>query len=246
MSSSMDQIKFETILIEPSKVTVKGVDYPSSLANIGEVIKKALLNISPVPCRVIIDDFIAPSYLIEPVNDLPTDTESRLAFFNWRYEQLSTSKDRKKVVANTLNEKGWILTGMSTKLIEDIDECLTTLGFSVLSISPRWSSIANQLFASCEEVPSCLVCLSPTRQDCYRGSLLGWHDSINLFRQWSEDSNLQALTQERIYPTLAFLERIWGQKPKLYTYGSPESWRINDYSPILLNKNIYTGAMHVS
>lgn len=81
MSSSLDQTRYWPILIEPSRILINQIAYPSSLTDIGESMKRALLGIPPSPCKVILDDFIVPSYLIEPIEDLPSDPASQSAFF---------------------------------------------------------------------------------------------------------------------------------------------------------------------
>ncbi|MFZ9361644.1 MAG: hypothetical protein ACO25G_03755 [Holophagaceae bacterium] len=245
MSSILDQKQSGAILIEPSRILINQISYPSSLSQIGECIEKALLDIPPHPCRVILDDFIVPSYLIESIEDLPSDSESQSAFFLWRYQQLSAVNSEFKVIAHPLNGKGWILSGMPFSLVETIEETLQSLGFQASSIVPKWCYLANHLFVTTKEEPSCLISLSASEHGRYRGTVIAWNDSLNLFRQWSEEANLQTWSQERIYPTLAYLERTWSRKPKLYIYGSSTPWAISGYQPVFLEEDIFTGSPHV-
>jgi len=246
MSSSLDQTRYGPILIEPSRILINQIAYPSSLTDIGESMKRALLGIPPSPCKVILDDFIVPSYLIEPIEDLPSDPASQSAFFHWRYQQLSAVTSDFKVVAYPLGIKGWILNGISTDLLEKLEDTLRSLGFRVTSMVPKWSHLMNHLFLTGREVPSCLICLSPTEQGRYRGTLIAWSDSLNLFRQWSEETDLDTWNQDRIYPTLAYLERTWSQKSELYIYGTTTPWLINGYRPITVTEDIFVGSSHVS
>ena len=231
MSSILDQKQSGAILIEPSRILINQISYPSSLSQIGECIEKALLDIPPHPCRVILDDFIVPSYVIESIEDLPSDSSAVNSEF--------------KVIAHPLNGKGWILSGMPFSLVETIEETLQSLGFQASSIVPKWCYLANHLFVTTKEEPSCLISLSASEHGRYRGTVIAWNDSLNLFRQWSEEANLQTWSQERIYPTLAYLERTWSRKPKLYIYGSSTPWAISGYQPVFLEEDIFTGSPHV-
>lgn len=51
MSSSLDQTRYWPILIEPSRILINQIAYPSSLTDIGESMKRALLGIPPSPVR---------------------------------------------------------------------------------------------------------------------------------------------------------------------------------------------------
>ncbi len=246
MSSLKDLGQYGPILIDPTRILIDNIVYPSELRNIRTCIESALSGLSPHPCDVILDDFMVPSFFIESESNLPLDPMSREAFFDWRYRHLSSKTGELKTVACPIDDKGWILNGIEMDLLENLEEGFYSSGFHVKSIVPKWSYILNSLLLKSGNMPSCLVCLSPTLGGRYRGTLVAWKDSVSLFRQWAEDVNLETWNEERIYPTLAYLERTWLHKPDLYTFGTQKPISIADYQSISVDQENHLGAINAS
>jgi len=123
------------------------------------------------------------------------------------------------VQALALEENAWLLTGMSQQLRDDWVRLATAAGRPMRRLVPRWLWLYNRLAAT-REVPGMLLSLSLQADGAYTGTLAAWGRNLILLRQWSEPASAADWCQERVLPTIAYLQRDARSPHELHVWGA--------------------------
>ena len=189
------------------------------------LLAQVLADLPPGPSRWVVDDLWVPALLMRDIVEVPTGAEAREAFFRWRYTQSLGSEGPQFVQALALDEHAWLLAGMSQLLRDHWLQAATASGHPVRSLLPRWLWLYNRL-APTRQAPGLLLSLCPTGDGQYSGTLAAWGKELILLRQWAEPAPPEAWNQERILPTIAYLQRDARTPQELQVWGAaqwPES-----------------------
>jgi hypothetical protein len=84
---------------------------------------------------------------------------------------------------------------------------------------PRWLWLYNRLAPS-REVPGMLLSLSPQDEGRFTGTLAAWGHHLTLLRQWTEPATAGTWSQERVLPTIAYLQRDARTPQELHVWGA--------------------------
>lgn len=188
-----------------------GLPSPDDLAQL-------LATLPTGPTRWIVDDLWAPALFLQDVVELPKATEAREAFFQWRYTQGLGLETPQAVQALAIGS-AWLLVGISQELVEPWSQVATKLGRPILAMVPRWVWLYNRLAPS-QEAPGMLLSLAPGEDGTFTGSLVAWGGTLSLIRQWHDPADADTWMQERILPTVAYLQREGTTPQGLWIWGS--------------------------
>ena len=167
----------------------------------------------------IIDDAWAPSLLLREIIEVPSDTSVRESFFRWRYTQ-DLALDIPMVVQSLdLGSNIWLLSGIQQGHLDTWNQLAKTSGCSICRLMPRWAWLYNYL-APTLEVPGLLLSLAAVGNEMFTGTLVAWKDSLVLLRQWTDSAPIEVWNNERILPSIAYLQREGCLPQKLYIWGS--------------------------
>jgi len=114
----------------------------------------------------------------------------------------------------------WLLVGIPQTLLDPWIQVATKLARPIASLVPRWLWLYNRL-APFQDTPGMLLSLSALGDGTYSGSLAAWGTSLSLIRQWTEPADPETWMQERVLPTLAYLQREGTSPQGLWIWGVP-------------------------
>ena len=206
------------VWLEPSRVHAGGQEHPFSGAA-GEL-ERILGTLPPGPTGWVVDDAWAPTLLLRDIVELPPGAEAREAFFRWRYAQDLVLDQPQFVQALALEDNAWLLAGMAQQLRDDWVQAATAAGRPMRRLLPRWLWLYNRL-APGRELPGLLLSLAPAGDGRFTGTLAAWGRSLILLRQWSEPASAEDWCQERVLPTIAYLQRDARSPQELHVWGAP-------------------------
>lgn len=171
------------------------------------------------PTKWIVDDLWTPALLLKDFVELPGGAEARDAFFRWRYARHLALEEPQSVQSLEVEEASWLLVGMPDSLRESWLQLALRLGRSIHALVPRWLWIYNRL-APALQAPGLLLSLATDKDGCCTGTLAAWGQTLTLLRQWQEPAPPEIWMEERIAPTVAFLQRDNRFPRELYVWGA--------------------------
>lgn len=186
-----------------------------------DTLAQALAALPVGPTRWVVDDLWAPSLLLRDLGGLPRGAEALEAFFRWRFTQSLAIDAPHAVQAMALEPGVWVATGIREELRETWLQLAQRLDRPMRTLVPRWLHLYNQVAPS-QEMPGMLLSLSPTGTQGYTGTLVAWGRTLALLRQWQEPAGPEAWNEERIAPSVAFLQREARTPQSLLVWGAPE------------------------
>jgi len=207
------------VWLEPDRVHAGGQLHPLAGLLAGDDLARVLSSLPPGPAHWVVDDALIPSLLLRDIVEVPQGGEAREAFFRWRYTQDLVLEGPQYVQALALGENAWLLAGMNQQLREDWIQLAASLGRPIRQLLPRWLWIYNRLAPS-RDLPGMLLSLSPRGAGTFSGTLAAWGRTLTLLRQWSEPASLEAWNQERVLPTVAYLQRDTRSPQDLHVWGA--------------------------
>jgi hypothetical protein len=169
----------------------------------------------------VVDDAWIPTLLMRDIVEVPPGAEARESFLKWRYSQSLAMEAPQYVQSLDLGGNAWLLAGMSESLREDWLQAAMTSGHPIRSLVPRWLWLYNRL-APTREVPGLLLSLCPQGDGTFTGTLAAWGKELVLLRQWAEPATPEAWNQERLLPTVAYLQRDARSPQELHLWGTPQ------------------------
>ncbi len=173
------------------------------------------------PTAWIVDDLWAPSILVRDVVTLPTGAEAREAFFKWKFTQSLALEVPHSVQALDLGEGTWLLTGIPEELRDRWLQTALRLGRPVHSLLPRWLYLYNRL-APTRERPGLVLSLCPHPEGGFTGTLAAWGRTLTLLRHWNEPATREIWQQERVAPTIAYLQRDSRPPQEIWVWGTDQ------------------------
>jgi hypothetical protein len=205
------------VWLEPRRVHAGGQFHPFSGAT-GELAR--ILGSLPMgPTEWIVDDAWVPTLLLRDIVELPAGAEAREAFFRWRYGQDLVLEAPQFVQALALEENSWLLAGMPQQRRDEWVQLAAAAGRPMRQLQPRWLWLYNRLTGT-REHPGLLLSLSAEDQGQYTGTLAAWGRNLTLLRQWTEPAGADAWCQERVLPTIAYLQRDGRPPQELHVWGA--------------------------
>jgi len=176
-------------------------------------------NLPAGPTQWVVDDAWVPSLLLRDIVELPAAAEARDNFFRWRYGQDLVTDSPQFVQALALPDNAWLLAGMPQELRETWVQLATAAGRPMRGLQPRWLWLYNRLAPS-REVPGLLLSLAPRGDGLYAGTLAAWGRGLTLLRQWPDPAPPEAWNQERVLPTIAYLQRDARSPQEIHVWGA--------------------------
>jgi hypothetical protein len=207
------------VWLEARRVHAGGQFHPFSGA--AEELARILGNLPMGPTAWVVDDAWVPTLLLRDIVELPPGTEAREAFFRWRYGQDLALEAPQFVQALAMEENTWLLAGMPQQLRDEWVQLASVAGRPMRLLQPRWLWLYNRLAAT-REVPGMLLSLSAQEQGRYTGTLAAWGRNLILLRQWNEPADPDAWCQERVLPTIAYLQRDARSPLELHLWGATQ------------------------
>jgi hypothetical protein len=209
------------VWLEPHRVHAGGQGHPFSGAPGGEELARILGTLPPGPTHWVVDDAWVPSLLLRDIVELPPGAEAREAFFRWRFSQDLMLEAPQVVQALALEENAWLLAGMQEELREAWVATATGAGRPMRRLTPRWLWLYNRL-AGTRERPGLLLSLCPQEDGRCTGTLAAWGRSLTLLRQWADPATPEAWNEERVLPTVAYLQRDARSPQELLLWGATQ------------------------
>jgi len=209
------------VWLEPGRVHAGGRSHACSGTPTGEELTRILGALPAAPTRWVVDDLWVPTLLLRDIVELPPGTEAREAFFRWRYTQDLTLDAPQFVQALALGDNVWLLAGLPQALRDGWVQAAAAAGRPMQGLVPRWLWLYNRLAAS-REVPGLLLSLAPSGSG-FTGTLAAWGRDLTLLRQWTDPASAEAWNQERVLPTVAYLQRDARSPQDLHVWG-PSGW----------------------
>lgn len=210
------------VWLEPHRVHAGGKSRALAGPPTEEQLGQALAPLPPGPTHWVVDDNWMPTVLMRDIVEVPVGTEAREAFFKWRYSQSLAMEAPQFVQALDLGSNAWLLAGMDQALRERWIQTAMATGHPIRSLIPRWLWLYNRL-APTRELPGLLLSLRPLGDGTYSGTLAAWGRELTLLRQWSEPATPEAWNQERVLPTVSYLQRDARSPQDLQIWGA-EHW----------------------
>jgi len=210
------------VWLEPGRVHAGGQFHPCADLPQGDELARILGVLPAGPTRWVVDDLWIPTLLLRDIVEIPPGTEAREAFFRWRYSQDLLLEGPQFVQALALEENAWLLAGMPQALRDGWVQAAAAAGRPMHSLVPRWLWLFNRL-APTREVPGLLLSLAARDGDLFTGTLAAWGRGLALLRQWNEPAPAAAWNQERVLPTIAYLQRDARSPQDLHVWG-PAHW----------------------
>ena len=209
------------VWLDPLRVHAGGKARPLHGDLTDAFLAEALAGLPPGPTRWIVDDSWIPSLLMRDIVEVPSGAEAREAFFRWRYSQSLGTEAPQFVQALSLGENAWLLAGMDQAVRDGWVQAAAAAGHPIRSLIPRWLWLYNRLAAT-RQVPGLLLSLCPVGDGTFSGTLAAWGRQLILLRQWTEPALPEAWNQERLLPTLAYLQRDARSPQELHLWGAAE------------------------
>ena len=212
------------VWLEPHRLQVGGKLRPLQGAPAEAVLAEALAATAPGPTHWVVDDAWVPSLLMRDIVEIPAGAEAREAFFRWRFSQSLATDAPQYVQALGLGDHAWLLAGMAQELRETWLAAAGAAGHSIRSLVPRWLWLYNRLAPS-RQTPGLLLSLCPVGRDergeeLYSGTLAAWGRELILLRQWTDPATPDSWNQERVLPTVAYLQRDARTPQDLHLWGA--------------------------
>ena len=208
------------VWLEPHRVHAGGQSRTISGPITEEVLVMAMGGLPAGPTAWVVDDAWVPSLLLRDIVEVPAGSESREAFFKWRFGQSLGLEAPQTVQSLSLGENAWLLAGIPEAIREGWIQASLTLGRPLRSLQPRWLWLYNRLAAS-REVPGMLLSLCPAGDGGFTGTLAAWGRNLALLRQWTEPASPEAWIQDRVLPSAAYLQRESRSPQELLVWGAP-------------------------
>jgi hypothetical protein len=180
----------------------------------------ALTALEEGPTQWVVDDLWAPSLLLRDVTELPEAAEAREAFWRWRYQQGLGLSEPAAVRALQIEQGLWLLGGLREEWKAAWTALAARLNRPIRSLVPRWLALYNHL-APEQHAPGILLSLAPHPSGGFTGTLAAWGHQLCLLRQWADPLSEQGWMEERVLPSLAFLQREGRQPQSLQIFGAP-------------------------
>lgn len=199
----------------------------------------ALTALDEGPTRWVVDDLWAPSLLLRDAPEVPTDSEARTAFWKWRFNQSLGIEEDMAVQALQVEHGLWLLAGLPEAHKRAWTDLATQLGRPIHHLTPRWLAVYNHL-APEQSAPGLLASLAPHPDGGFTGTLAAWSHQLCLLRQWHEPLNAEAWQEERVLPTLAYLQREGRSPQGLYIFGTTR-WGLTTLPTFFLPDNLLDG-----
>jgi hypothetical protein len=213
------------VWVEPHRLHAGGKPRPVQDVPLATLLAETLATLPPGPTRWVVDDAWIPALLMRDIVEVPSGAEAREAFFRWRYSQSLGTETPQFVQAQSLGENAWLLAGMAQERRDAWLQLAAASGHPIRSLIPRWLWLYNRLAPS-RTVPGLLLSLCPMGDGTFSGTLAAWGRELILVRQWDEPAAPDTWNQERVLPTLAYLQRDARSPQELHLWGSvswPES-----------------------
>jgi hypothetical protein len=207
------------VWLEPHRVHAGGQFRPFPDAPGGPELGRILGTLPMGPTHWVVDDALAPTLLLRDIVEIPAGAEPREAFFRWRYSQDLLLEAPQFVQELAMEEGCWLLTGVAQELRDTWIQMAASAGRPMRRLQPRWLWLYNRLAPS-QELPGMLLSLSLQEQGQYTGTLAAWGHNLTLLRQWTEPADAEAWCQERVLPTIAYLQRESRSPQVLHVWGA--------------------------
>ena len=209
------------VWLEPHRVHAGGRVHPVSGLPTGEELTRILAGLPMGPTQWVVDDPMVPTLLLRDIVEVPSGAEQREAFFRWRYGQDLMLEGPQYVQALALEENAWLLAGMPEMLRDEWIQAATAAGRPIRHLLPRWLWLYNRL-APTRDVPGLLLSLALQEDGQYTGTLAAWGRNLALLRQWIEPASAEVWCQERVLPTIAYLQRDSRTPQELHVWGAAQ------------------------
>ena len=216
---SLKPKRASVVWVEPHRIHAGGKARPVTGPITPELLAQTLGALPPGPTRWVVDDGWMPTVLMRDIVEVPAGSEAREAFFRWRYSQSLACEAPQFVQALELGGNAWLLAGMAQELREQWLQTASAAGRPIRSLIPRWLWLYNRLAPS-REVPGLLLSLRPLGDGSFTGTLAAWGRELVLLRQWSEPASAEVWNQERLLPTVAYLQRDARSPQELQLWGA--------------------------
>ena len=218
-SLSLKPKRASLVWLEPHRIhaggKVRPVTGPLSL----DLLAQMLTALPPGPTRWVVDDTWIPTVLMRDIVEVPAGTEARESFFRWRYSQSLATDTPQFVQSLDLGGNAWLLAGMSQLLRDQWLQTAMTAGHPIRSLMPRWLWLYNRLAPS-RQIPGLLLSLCPVGDGTFTGTLAAWGRELVLLRQWAEPASPEQWDQERVLPTVAYLQRDARSPQEIHLWGA--------------------------
>jgi hypothetical protein len=182
-------------------------------------LSQALSALPVGPTKWIVDDLWAPAAILRDIVELPAGPEAREQFFRWKYGQTLALEGTHAVQSLPVGP-AWLLVGMPGELRDAWMGLAARLGRPLHTLIPRWLWLYNRL-APTRELPGLLLSLCPHGPDEFTGTLAAWGRDLALLRQWPDPASPEVWAQERVAPTVAYLQRDGRTPQELFLWGLP-------------------------
>lgn len=209
--------------IEPHRILAEGHRRPLDGPPDDDQLAQALTALPEGPSRWVVDDAWAPSLLLRDIVELPSGAEARDAFFRWRYQQALGLEGGYAVSSLSLDDGLWLASGLPEAERERWMALALRMNRPLVNLQPRWLWLYNRL-APHQDLPGLLLSLTPHREGGYTGTLAAWGRTLCLLRQWDEPLSSQGWIEERLAPSIAFLQREAHGPQIAYLWGASEPW----------------------
>jgi len=209
------------VWLEPGHVHAGSHDHALAELSGGEVLARTLAALPAGPTHWVVDDALVPTLLLRDIAELPPGTEAREAFFRWRFARDLLLDAPQFVQALAMGEATWLVAGLDQGLREAWVQAAAAAGRPMRQLLPRWLWIYNRLAPS-REVPGLLLALSPRPGGTWTGTLAAWSRNLTLLRQWSDPASAETWNQERVLPTIAYLQRDARSPLDLHLWGTTQ------------------------
>ena len=217
--------KASMVWLEPGGVHAAGRPRPDQDPRDPAQLAAILSGLPPGPAHWVVDDAWIPSLLLRDIVELPKGAEARDAYFRWRYAQnMGTEVPQfvQPLALGTAADNLWLLAGMAQDLRDAWLQAAAAAGRPIHRLIPRWLWLYNRL-APTLEGPGMLLSLCPLPDGTYSGTLAVWGLGLILLRQWAEPVAMDTWQQERVLPTLAYLQRE-GRLPLALQVWGAQTW----------------------
>lgn len=210
-----------TIWLEANRIYASGQFHYFSENSMLEEIAETLKKLPVTPTHWIVDDALMPSLLLHNVNEAPPDTDTKNAFFNWHYNQSLCLDSPHFVQALNVEENTWLLVGLHQDLMDSWLKLADSANRPICSLMPRWVWIYNRL-ASTQEAPGLLLSITSSDNKTFTGTLVAWGKNLVLLRQWQDPITIDDWNNERVIPTIVYLQRESCLPRELNVWGSAD------------------------
>jgi hypothetical protein len=167
----------------------------------------------------VVDDGWIPTLLLRDIVELPQGAEAREAFFRWRYSQDLLLEGPQFVQPLAMEDNAWLLAGLPQERRDGWIQTAAAAGRPLRSLVPRWLWLYNRL-APTRELPGLLLSLLPQGGGTFTGTLAAWGRNLSLLRQWTDPATPEVWNQERVLPTIAYLQRDTRPPHEMHVWGA--------------------------